>query len=196
MIEFRIEAPDINDIKARLGEFSKRSHVVLYRAVNRTLDATKTDIARQASTRYLIKQKTIKDTLKSKKATSANPVGIITSKGNPIPLVNFDVTPRKIRKRFKNGRYSPAAYRARVLRKSILTGVDRMFFAKGQLLQRPENASRRENDNIKNWIRMALSVPQMIGNKNVYSSIQQRSMETLKKRVNHEIEYEMRRLKK
>lgn len=196
MIDIRIDAPDINDIKARLGEFSKRSHVVLYRAVNRTLNTTKTDIAKQASARYLIKQKTIKDTLKSKKATSKNPVGIITSKGSPIPLVNFDATPKRIRKRFKNGRYSPNIYKARVLRKSALTGVNRMFFAKGQLMQRPENASRKENENIKNWIRMALSVPQMIGNKDVYSSIQQRSMETLKKRVSHEILYEMRRLKK
>lgn len=196
MIDFHIEAPDINDIKARLGEFSKQAHIVLYRAVNRTLDTTKTDIARQASIRYLVKAKTIKDTLKSKKPTRTNPIGIITSKGTPIPLADFDVNPKRIRKRFKNGHYSPAIYKSRVLRKSTLTGVDRMFFAKGQLMQRPENATRMENENIKNWIRMALSVPQMIGNNNVYSSIKQDSMETLKKRVNHEIEYEIRRLKK
>lgn len=196
MIDLKINAPDINDIKARLGELSNRSHVVLYRAVNRTLDSTKTDITKQVSARYIVKTKTIRDSLKTKKANSSTPVGIITSKGITIPLVNFDATPKKLRKRFKNGKYNPPVYKARVLKKSPLIGVERMFYAKGQLMQRPENSSRNENKNIRNWLRLALSVPQMIGNKNIYSEIQQHSLEMLKKRVNHEIEYEMRRLKK
>lgn len=195
MIELHIDAPDINDIRARLGELSKRSGIVLYRAVNRTSSSTNADIVRQATSRYLIKQKTIRDSLKSKKATVSNPVAFITSKGSPIPLVNFDAT-KRIRKRFKNGKYNPSIYKARVLRNGQLTGVNRMFFAKGQLMQRPEGASRKENENVRNWLNLALSVPQMINNKNVYTKIQKNSSEMLKKRVNHEIEYEMRRLKK
>lgn len=195
MIEIKIDEREINQVKAKLGEFSKRSHVVIYRAVNRTLASARADIAKQASLRYIIKQKTIKDSLSTKKATGNNPVGIITSKGNPIPLSNFDVTPKRERKQFKNGNYSPAIYKARVLNDGSTKGIPRMFFVKDQMLQRPIGASREENKNIKNWLKLALSVPQMIGNKKVYDVIQKNSTETLRKRINHEVEYELRRLK-
>jgi hypothetical protein len=194
LIEINIDAPDIADIKARLGQFSKRAHVVQYRAVNRTLSSTKTDIAKQVSLRYIIKQKTVKDSLTTIKATSRNPTAFIKSKGNPIPLINFKVDPMEERK-IENGNYNPRIYKARVLKHgSRLTGISRMFYVKGQLLQRPVGATRRENENIKNWLKFAFSVPQMIGNEKVYDKIKETSIKKLKERVDHEIEYELRRL--
>ncbi|WFR55360.1 phage tail protein [Anaerocolumna sp. AGMB13025] len=202
MIEINIDAPDIADIKARLGQFSKRAHVVRYRAINRTLNSTKTDIAKQVNLRYLINQKTVKESLTTIKATSKNPTAFIKSKGTPIALTNFGdgrakaVTPMKIRKKLKNGKYSPAIYEARVLRNSSFIGIKRMFYAKGQMLQRPENATREENNNIRNWLRLSLSVPQMIKNETIYSEIKNRSMQNLRQRVEHEIEYELGRLQR
>ncbi|MGB8452734.1 MAG: phage tail protein [Anaerocolumna sp.] len=194
MIEINIDAPDIAYIKARLGQFSKRAYVVRYRAVNRTLSSTKTDIAKQVNLRYIIKQKTVKDSLKAVKATSRNPTAIIKSKGTPIPLKDFDVSPLKPVKRLKRGGYNPKVYKSRVLRNTSLKGVPRMFVAKGQVMQRPEGATREENNNIKNWLKLALSVPQMINNEDVYTKIEKNSMQMLKQRLDHEIEYELRRL--
>ncbi len=194
MIEISIDAPDIADIKAKLGQFPKRAHVVRYRAINRTLSSTKTDIAKQASLRYIIKQKTVKDSLSSIKATSRNPTAFIKSKGTPIPLKDFNVSPLRPVKRLKRGVYSPKIYKSKVLKNSTLTGVPRMFVAKGQVLQRPVGATREENRNVRNWLRLALSVPQMIKNEEVYNEIKVRSIQKLRQRVDHEIEYELRRL--
>ena len=200
MIEINIEAPDIVDIKARLGQFSKRAYVIRYRAINRTLSTTKTDIAKQVNLRYLISKKTVKGSLSTIKATKNNPTAFIKSKGTPFTLADFGdgkqkaVTPLKVRKKLKKGKYSPNVYKARVLRKSSFKGVKRMFYAKGQLLQRPEGATREENNNIKNWLKLALSVPQMIKNEDVYTKISKNSMKMLRQRVDHEIEYELRRL--
>ncbi len=196
MIEINIEAPDIVDIKARLGQFSKRAYVIRYRAINRTLSTTKTDIAKQVSLRYIIKKKTVKDSLTTIKATSRNPTAVIKSKGTPIPLIDFEVSPLRRAKRLKRGGYNPKIYKSRVLKSTPLKGVPRMFVAKNQVLQRPEGATREENNNIKNWLKLALSVPQMIKNEDVYTKINQNSMKTLRQRVNHEIEYELRRLQK
>lgn len=194
MINIEINAPDINDIKARLGQFPNRSHVILYRSVNRTVTHTKSTIAKQASLRYIIKQKTVKSSLSSSKATRNNPVSLIKSKGGAIPLFDFDINPRRKARKLKNGSYSPTIYKSRVLRKSGLVGVERMFIAKNQVLIRPENATREENRNIKNWLRLALSVPQMISNEKIIDDVKFKSMKMLRERVDHEIEYELRRL--
>lgn len=192
MINIEINAPDIQEIKAKLGQLSNRSHVVLARAVNRTVTHTKVNIAKQAKLKYIITQKTVKNTLDSNRATRRNPHAIITSKGSTIPLIDFNVSPRRHVKRLKRGKFSPNIYKSRTIRDSELKGVERMFVAKNQVLIRPENA--KSDTKIKNWLRFGASVPQMINNKDVYRNIHNQSVAKLKERVNHEIEYELRRL--
>lgn len=198
MLNIQIEAPDINDIKRRLGKFSNRAHVVIYRSVNRTLSHTKTNIGKKAPLRYLIKKKTVLDSISVRKATAKNPFGTVTSKGTPIPLTKFDVSHRKAVKRrkrkWRGSFYSPDIYKVKVLKNGEQKGVKRMFYVKGHLLQRPEGATREENLKVKNWLRTTLSVPKMINSPDVVKEIKQQSMKKLKERIDHEIKYEMERL--
>ena len=194
MIDVKIDIPEIDDIKSRLKGFESRSNTVLNRAINRTAKHAMTNIAKESNLKYLIKQKTVRDTLKVKNARGKNSQAQITSKGSAIPLINFDVSPIRQVKLLKSGKYSPNMYSSRVLRGSARKGVERMFVAKNQALVRPENVSRAENKKITNWLRLALSVPQMIGNKEVIARIKENTADKLKQRIEHEIEFELRRL--
>ena len=198
MINIQIDV-DIDSIKAKLGEMPKNiAYKVRHRAINRTLDHTRTNIATEVNLRYRIQKKTVRNSLTVKRPTTKNHFGAIISKGSPIPLTNFDVSPRRpvnrLLVRKKGTYYDPSSYKARVLKGGQLKSVERMFYVKGQLLQRPVGATREENKNIKNWLRSTLSVPKMINNKDVMARIRQKAVDKLDERINHEINYELKKL--
>lgn len=87
MIEINIDQADyIQDILTRFPDQAKKA---TYRALNRTTDATKTEISRQVRAKYNVKHKDVLNTLRVDKAHSSNLRASITSRGELIPLSSF-----------------------------------------------------------------------------------------------------------
>jgi ribosomal protein S19 len=192
MINIGIEVPSLDDIRYKLGTFEHKAPDLLKNAINRTAKDVGSNMAKQASKDYLVTPRGVKKTISIKNSTKIRLSATVTTEDSPIPIINFDIKPRKGPIRISDdGKRDPKIYKARVRRDTSAKGVERMFVVKKQVLVRPEGATRAENNNPRNWIRFSLSVPQMIGTKENINEIRIAAINKLSERVNHEVQYEL-----
>ena len=213
MIDTRIEADGIEEIKARLGDLERQAPSVLARAINRTTTNIKKNMAQQAASRYRVKSTDVKETINISKATRSKLGGVVISKGSPIALSKFMVNPdRPVI--YSGGKPSPRVYEASVKkagRMKKLDGDPKAFIAimksghkgvfertgkwttndtRAQTRTREyrkgrQKAYSRHNEIIRQ--RYGPSVPQMIKNEESMAKIQEEARSTLQKRIDAEI---------
>lgn len=214
MIETKIEADGIEEIRARLGDLQYKAPSVLARAINRTTTNIKKNMAEQAASRYRVKNTDVKATIDMSNATGSKPEGRVISKGAVIALSKFKVTPNRP-VTYPRGKPSPRVYAASVKKGGVLRKLDgdpKAFIAvmksghkgvyertgkwettndRAKTRTREYNrkgkqkAHSRHNEIIRQ--RYGPSVPQMIQNKESMAHIQEEARSTLQKRIDAEI---------
>ena len=159
MIYQEIRVTGVDEIEKKLGNLKSKAPTVLCRAINRA------------------------------KASTAKLSAELTSKGGPIALSKFKVSPRRQVSRTKRGKASPAVYKAGVEKAGglkPLSGNPKAFFSamgSGHEGVMERVSSRRLP--LKQLYGPA--VPSMVKNEEVIERIQKEATETLEKRIDAEI---------
>lgn len=190
-----LDMPTFGVIKRKLGVMSDKAPSVMYNVINRVASNVRKNISKFVLKRYIIKSEDVKKTVTiSKRPSKADPTAIITSKGELIPLIKFRVkadTPIKKRPQ--------PDYKAKVLKKSKLS-VSRHSFVQqmpsGHIgIFRRKLISKELGSIVKGGkekfkaIRELYgpSVPEMVGNEEVWKLIEKDAISMRDKRLEHEI---------
>lgn len=180
-MQIDIKISNVDEIKMKLGNMGKQAPKVVSRVINRVITNVKKNISIEVRKRYVVKTEDIKKTLSSSKATSTKLSAYVKSEGTRIPLYKFSVSPGEPRP--KN---PPKSFKAKVLKSSGLKPLDG-FVAKMKsshvgLFER----LGKERLPVKELY--GPSIPQMVGNKEVWKNIESEANKTVEKRMKHEIE--------
>jgi len=149
-------------------------------AINRTLPSARKNTSVKIREHYNVKAGDIKDTMSLKKSTTRTLTGKLNSEGSPLPLINFNVSPKKPPKR------APKILKAAVLKGGSKKGIPNTFTAKMKsghigVFERTSKASLPIEE------KYAPSVPSMMNRDSIRKDVQKEANKTLKKRLNHEI---------
>ena len=178
MIEVNLK--HLKHIDSKLGEFKKKTPNVLARAINRAAANVKTNMSKLTTQKYMIKNKAIKDTITIKKANKSNLGALVKSKtNNRIPLYKFKINPKTRPKK------PPKSYKAQVRKSGSLKSILGAFVANINGINRLMQRKTAKNLPIKQLF--GPSIPEMVGNKESIRKIQEEANETLKRRIDHEI---------
>lgn len=172
-------------------------------AVNRTLTTVSTQMQKEITTRYKIKKSDItggkkyksessNNLITVKKASSKNPSGQLTVRGSTLTL-----------SRFLQGQKVPISHKGKTMKaikrlKSPKVQVKRggVKSVNRAFIQRAKGTTgifvRDENNKLR--MLRTLSVAQMAGNKEVLKVAEQTAIDTLEKRMVHEIEYRLNKM--
>lgn len=174
--------------KKLLSEVPGGVETALMRALNRAAQSGKAQAVREVRARYTAKAGAIRETLTNTRATLTNLEAEIVSRGSPLNLADFKHTPRTdttgaARKRV----------RVSVKKEGGLKPLGQAFVFNGQIFSRTGKfivATRgRHKDKRVEQVekKIAPSVPSMIGNPEVVEAIEEKTQETVIKRLDHEV---------
>lgn len=166
----------IREVEKRLGEMSKKAPNVISNALNRAMTNVASNIKKEVRKEYIIKAKDIEATLIRRKATRNALSASILSRGNPIPLDRFKVSPRTVQPKRKK----PIKV---AVKKTGLKELMGAFVADihGIKVFRRRTKKRLPIDRL-----FGPSIPQMINDK-VAERINEEGRTTFQKRLEHEI---------
>lgn len=174
---------------ALLGDSTDAVKTVAARAVNRAITASRQEAVRLTREAYTVRAGTVRESLTLKKASAKNPEGSITSKGKPIPLVEFSHNPTSPGVR-RQVRVAVKKENRKAIRGAFIASASgssrkgyQIFIRKG-----------RERGPIK--MLFGPSAPQMIGNENVLKKMEERAAEIFNRRFDHEVGRELDRMAK
>lgn len=171
MIEFNVS--QIERAERLLGEIPGALPKAQAAAINRSLITARAEIVRSVRKEYVIKAEDVRNTIKVTSASAASPIGRIKSMGGPIPLVKFDASkenPVRVRVK-KTGGKKPIKH---AFLQRMGNGYKGIFIRAGKARYPLKQL-------------YGPSVPQMVGNENVMKSVEEKAIETLDKRISHEI---------
>ncbi len=178
-----IDTSQLNKVVKDLGKFEKEMPGAAISAVNRTLDYMNTRVGRLVTSEYRVKVSDVKATISKHKARKGKLLAFLKSEGRRLTLGRFlfgnskRTTKVKIKKRegAKPVNTNPEAF------VQILSG-------KKQVLKR-RGKSRYPVD-----VMRSLSIPQMIDSLNVTNQIQDLADKKLQERIEHEIDYRLKKV--
>ena len=183
MIYSEIKVTGVKELEKKLGNLKSKAPLVLARAINRAAQKAKTETKREVAAKYFISQGDVLKTVTLSKASAE-----LKSKGGPIALSKFKVSPNRGVKRTKRG-YSPSVYKAGVEKAGgmkPLSGNPKAFLASmgsGHSGVMTRKSARRLP--IKQLYGPA--VPSMIKNDEVLGNIQDAASEMLERRIDAEV---------
>jgi hypothetical protein len=178
---------DIRNAQSLLRHIPKGAEKALARAVNRTLTGTRAEAVRQVRGKFIVKAQTVRDTMEIRKASYTKPRGFLVSRGRPLSLTRFKVTPKAP----KSTRGKSVQSRPRV-RLSVTRGkqttLQRAFLARMNsgvgLFQRKGRGRRAPIRKL-----YGPSVPQMLHHDRIAEEIETTTAERMKKELNHQISF-------
>ncbi|GHV50412.1 hypothetical protein FACS1894216_02560 [Synergistales bacterium] len=169
-----------------LRRIPKGAEKAIARSVNRALEGARTDAIKTICAEYAIKPSEVRKTFHIIRASAGKLTGQIISAGGPIPLIKFNVKPKKPpnQKDVKIGR-----------RRTVVAGVKfgnavampHSFVAQMKSGHIGVFARKSGSRTIKQHYSPA--VPQMLGNKDVLKYIEEQAHERLDKELRHQISY-------
>lgn len=174
MIEFN--SSQIERAIAMLSHIPGAAPKAIANAVNRAAETARTEASRKVRELYYIKHGDVISTIIIKKATPSDIAAAVVSRGSPIALTKFRVTPRQPRRapviaRVKRGGGGLVASAFVARMGSGHVGVfNRVGTARFPIVQR-----------------YGPSVPQMLGSPTVTAWVEQKAKEKLNQRLDHEI---------
>jgi hypothetical protein len=155
---------------------AKQVPSVISNAVNRALEQGRTAAVRSVTKEYTVKARTVRATLKMKRAKKGDYIGELTSKGRRLPLRDFKHSPasgdttganhRQIRVAVKHGAMKP---------------LDNAFIWRGRIFQRL-GANRLPIEQ-----KYSNAVPVMLNNPEVVAEVQDVMQDALSRRLDYEI---------
>lgn len=90
-----VDIPDIKKIERQLGQYRDQAPTVLSRAINGAAKSARRTLADRVKKTYTVKVSGVSKDLKLKKATKGRLYADLNSKGKPIPLSQYKVSPPK-----------------------------------------------------------------------------------------------------
>ena len=143
-------------------------------SLNRALDSAKTEAVRAVAEEYTVKQKIIRPTMRVKKSSTSNLEAEITSVGGSLNLLaNFKVSPRTDTTGNKR-----QPIRVEIRKKGTLT---RSFVHKNHVW------SRIGKERLPIRPLYGPAVPVMLNNEQIVDRVTDKAIETVDKRIDHEI---------
>lgn len=188
MIIQKVEVTGAREIEQRLGEFKSKAPLVMSRAINRAVSNIRKNLGKEVPQHYFISSGTIRGTIHTVNANKGSLSGAVISRGSPIALSKFKVSPNRGVKYTKKG-YSPGVYLAGVKKSGgmkSLSGDPKAFMAD------------MKSGHTGVWNRVSgkrlpikqlygPSVPQMVKNEKIMAKINKEAGETLEKRISAEV---------
>ncbi|WP_106494888.1 phage tail protein [Lentibacillus sp. Marseille-P4043] len=167
----------IREVQKKLGDFQKQTPSAISKAINRAVTNINSNVKKEVRKGYNIKAGDIGATLTKTRATKSALRAKVQSSGELIPLDRFKVSPKTVNPKRK----SPIKI---AVKKSSVSAVMGAFVAdiNGRKVFQRTGDSRLPIKRL-----FGPSVPQMIGNDEVHKEIEKQGQETLKKRLDHEI---------
>jgi hypothetical protein len=162
-----------------LGNTPREIPKVVAHAINRSAEAARTQAARSAREIYNVQYKAILKTIKIQKAHPGNLQANVKSVGSPLSLIKFKVEPNR-----------PQPKRKTPILVSVKKGSRKPF--EGGFVAQMGNGhnnvfarTTKKRFPIKNFY--GPSIPKMIGSDSVSRAVEDRAMEILDTRLEHEI---------
>lgn len=177
MIE--LTAEQIKKAQDYLGHIPGAVPRALANAINRAAESARTEAARKAREIYHVKHKDIISTIKIKKASQDDLTAVVSSSGNLLPLSKFRITPRRPQPKRKK----PVIVR---VKRGGGGPVKNVFVAKMQsghigVFARVGKARLPIQE------KYGPSIPQMLGSPTVSAWVEEKAVERLEQRLDHEI---------
>lgn len=174
----------IKKVEQMLYGLNVEASKVLSRAINRATTTARAEAVRAVREGYHIRASDVRETMSVHKANAKSLTARVTSKGKTMPLINFDVSP----KRPSPGRKSP--YTARVSKAGGRTSLGHAFVArmpngKVGVFERYGPYRRPIGQKIREL--HGPSVPQMLGSKGVVEHVSEKAREMMDRRIDHEV---------
>lgn len=157
---------------------------VLFRAINRGITTARAEAVRKVREGYHVKAGDVRQTMTLHRANSNNLVGRVASKGGVMPLISFDVSP----KRPSPARRSP--YNARIQKGGGRKSLGKAFVARmpnGSMGVYERFGPYRRGAGQKIKPKYGPSVPQMLGSKDVVEHVSEKARQMMDSRIDHEI---------
>ena len=202
-MEIKLDTSKLKNVARAMRDFPELAKKSIPPAINRTLSAVNTRMQKDITTKYKVKKSDLSggkkykseqsnNLIKLTKATVRNPSGQINVRGRTLTL-----------SRFLQGKKEPTSHKGKSrkaikrikspkvqVKKGGTKRVNKSFIAKARgttgIFMRDENGKLR--------MLRTLSVAQMASNKEVLKSAEQTAVETLEKRIEHEMEYRLDKL--
>jgi hypothetical protein len=197
-IEIRMPDAAIDEVSRLLREVPRGAERALSNAINRGLTTARCETEKQIKQVYDLQKTTVRreSVIEILRCTPDSLIGAVTFSGHKIPLYNFGVTPRqpsssgaKVPVKIK-GRWAMAtpgdAVSVRIRKdgthkKSRTAFIARMSSGHIGVFERTDSNSSEIRE------RPGLSVAQMAGDSVVREQVESAAMDTIDKRVEHEI---------
>lgn len=199
MMDISVNVAYIEHIQNRLGHLQSEAPKVLSKAVNTTAKQARKGLSSEAKQTYTIKVGKFNKNMKTKNATKSKPTAIITSKGKPMALSNFKITPTgPVQNSIEAAKAK--VVKANGLKHLVLGGAEKSGkdlkafvtkFASGHvaIVQRIPGSRMRSNPHkeaLKEFY--STSIPKIIGNeKRVYGKVKPMIKDNLKQNVDNQI---------
>jgi hypothetical protein len=177
MIELR--AQHMEKLEEILGRTPKQIPIVVSRAINRSAEAARTQAARSARETYNVKYQAILKTIKIQKAYPGFLQASVRSVGSPLSLMKFKVEPNR-----------PQPKRKTPILVSVKKG-SRKPFKDGFVAQMRSGhlnvfaRTTKKRFPIKDFY--GPPIPKMLGNESVIRYVEEKAMDVLDTRLEHEI---------
>lgn len=191
-VRIEVSSEDLSEIRKKLGDLQEKAPIVLYRSINEAAEKAKTETKRAIAGQYNITQKEVAPTLSISRANRKKLWATLKSKGGPIALSKFDVTPED-RPTLENGVYSPDVYKADVKKstgKRALDGSPKAFIA--EMKSGHKGVMERVSKKGERFPLKQLygpSVPSMMKNEQAMEQIKEAAATKLQTRLDHQIKH-------
>lgn len=187
MSDFFEVKDNLKDLNKSLKQMDKAVRTAVVSSINRATQRAKTETGRKVREKYIVKQKEVVETITIRKAQGKALQATLTSKGHSIPLIRFGVTPKRRLER------SPKVLKAAVYRGGAKKPIPGAFIATaGSHIGVFTRAGKKRLP--INELR-GPAVPSMAGNEEVREHVQQVYGEEMQKRLPHELDRTLGRLK-
>ena len=188
MVRLEIDTNGVNEIIEKYKDECNKIPESVSRAINRSLEMTKTEMIRVAKKKYTVRESKLRNSINIFKSHKHNLNGTIISSGRTIGFDHFKLTPKvRIKRRILkveiirgNQKALPHAF---IAYKSGRLGA---FERTGTFKSIPGKRKDIRRETIKRL--RTTSAPQMLGNKDTISYLQGYATEKFKQRLIHEIE--------
>lgn len=160
-----IDASAITKIQKGLGEFQSKTPQVLKNAVNETAKQMRKLMIERAQKVYTVKSRRFNKATTIKNATTRNFTAVITSKGSPMELKDFKVSPAKPQTEPNpRGKTKAKVYNSSQMKSLERNGIKAFVtqFKNGHI----SVAQRRTKARLPIKVLYSTSIPHMVGNEN------------------------------
>lgn len=188
-----IDEQAYNEAQALLNDSPKKLQAAVQSAINRTLGTISARITKKVQDKYAVKAAAVRKSLKIVRYRYGTGKGArngaVISTGHSMPLKAFQISPKQPS---KFGGRRKGYLTATVLKSKGARTIPGVFWARMRKNGHVGIFYRETENRFPIQEEMRLSIPQMIGNREILADIEKAANEKLNERFSHEVEHRFR----